>query len=229
MEKTTSEIRDAQVKRKNLIDIVLAIAIIVVIGVVLANQENNGGTASLVKLEENQEALSVLEKQELLEKIKKHIVLPSEDEPLIVRINNAEDLKKNQAFFTNSKDNDILIVYQDKALIYRLDEDLLINVGPVYINDAPSSQVQAIDLDIRNGSEVVGKAGILGDELGNREEYEIVNVVNANRKDYQESILVNLTNKDISVLEEELGLKAINTMPEGEADSNADVVIILGN
>lgn len=213
---------------KILIGIVLIITLIIVI-IVLVNQDKEDEATSVTTEENQANLLDALEKQELFEKIKKHIVLPSQEEPLIVRIDNAEELKKRQSFFENSQDNDILIVYQDKALIYRSDEDLLINVGPVYMDDIQPAQVQIISLDIRNGSEVVGKAGALGDELGSKDEYEIINIANASRRDYQESILVNLTDKDISALEKELGLETVNTMPPGEAASNADIVIIIGS
>jgi len=223
-----NEVRTGKTKKKSLIGIVLVLVIVVAVGVLVIQERKNG--TMLVETEENQASLlSALEKQELFEKIGKHIALPSEGEPLIVRVDNAEELKKKQVFFENSKDGDILIVYQEKALIYRPSEDILVNVGPVYMDGAQSSQVQKISLDVRNGSEAAGRARTLGEELDNKDEYEVVNIADASRGDYQESMLVNLTGKDISVLEQELGLKAIDTMPTGETDSSADVIIILGN
>ncbi len=80
------------------------------------------------------------ETEKLLADIAKHIIIFSEEEPLIVSINNAEELKEQQLFFQNSQNGDILLVYQDKALIYRPQQDVLINVGPVYIANEEQNQ-----------------------------------------------------------------------------------------
>ena len=57
----------------------------------------------------------------------------------------------------------------------------------------------------------------------------MVNVANASNNDYQGDILVNLIGKDVSGLEQELGITAVTFLPEGEATSQADIVIIIDN
>jgi len=217
---------------KNLIGTVLIIVIIVAASILVSREKEDEITpVGTIETEEDHPTLSESEKQELFEKIGKHIVLPDQSEPLIVQINNAEDLKKEQAFFENSQDNDILIIYPDKALIYRSSEDILINVGPVYTNNAQppeTPKIQAVSLDIRNGSEIAGRAEVFSNDLGSKGEYNVINIGDASRADYQASILVNLTGKNISALEQKLDLEAINVMPEGESESRADAIIILG-
>ena len=204
-----------------LILVAVSVAGGVFVGVNYWNAENQ---------DNNQEMLTEDEKQLLLANIGEHIIISNEEEPLIVIINNAEQLRQQQAFFQSSRDNDILVVYQDKALIFRPSEDVLVNVGPVYINNATQQIIdQKITLDIRNGSGIIGRAASLGNELDSKDAYEVVSMTNASSSDYQGTVLVNLSGKDISSLEGEFGVRAVNDLPEGEVGSSADVVIILGN
>lgn len=140
-------------------------------------------------------------------------------------------------FYTNAKNGDKLIIYKQKAIIYDPVNNKLVNVGPVFIQKQQQNQqeiqqeeeAEPISLDIRNGSEVIEKARDLDNQLSLKSEYEVINVSNAAHSNYSDIILVNLTGKDVSVLEQELGITAVTSLPEGEATSQADVIIILGN
>ncbi len=185
---------------------------------------------------------------ELLEKVGKLIVLPNDQEPIVSTIQDIDELAKDQPFFKDAQNGDKVIVYKDRAIIYSLTKNILINVGPVYTqeneeeadnqNKNENSKINKIDtqpveknitLEIRNGSETAGLAAELKNKLSAEKNYKVISVNNATRKNYNENILVNLNGKDVSKLEEELGTQAINFLPEGEVQSVADVVIILGN
>ena len=88
---------------------------------------------------------------------------------------------------------------------------------------------EVITIEIRNGSETEGGATELSDKLSDEEDYKIIKTSNAMRQNYSGNVLINLSGKDISALEKEFGVPAINSLPEGEAQSVADAVIILGN
>ncbi len=71
------------------------------------------------------------EQQQVLDEIGKHILLPDE-EPTLYSILDVEMAKKSYGdFFENAKDGDRLIIYSKKAIIYREETDLIINVGPI--------------------------------------------------------------------------------------------------
>lgn len=179
-----------------------------------------------------QEQLSPKEIQDILKTIGRHIVLPP-GEPLIATIQDAEALKKVQPFFGLSQNGDQLLVYPDKAFIYRPSEDKLINVGPVYRADdqnqgAPASQ--DIKLELRNGSRKTGAARVLADQLAGLSGYAISQITNAATSTYDLTDIINLTGKNISPIQQQLGINSsANQLPPGEARSNADVVVIVGN
>ena len=179
---------------------------------------------------------------ELLEKVGKLILLPEDKQAIISTIQDIEKLSEGQQFFEKAQNGDKVIIYDDRAIIYSPTKNILVNVGPVYaqedgsqgenenlkINETDTSpKEEVITIEIRNGSEIAGLATELNNELS--ENYEIVSVNNAARKDYDKNILVNLSGKDINKLEEDLGIQAVNFLPEGEIQSVADAVIILGS
>lgn len=63
--------------------------------------------------------------------VSQHMVLP-EETPVIYIISNSQDaIDAYGSFFTNSSEGDYLIIYSDKAIIYRESTNLIINSGPV--------------------------------------------------------------------------------------------------
>ena len=180
----------------------------------------------------------------LLEKVNKLIVLPEDKIPTIATIQNIEELAKEQVFFEKAQNGDKILIYDDRAIIYSPLKNILVNVGPVYTensqqdpniqnenvnNQANNTISNEIIIDIRNGSETIGLAADLKNKLINKKDYKIMAVSNASRKDYTDNIIVNPKNKDISGLEKEFSAQVVYSLPSGEIESIADVVIILGN
>ena len=97
--------------------------------------------------------------------------------------------------------------------------------GPAYTVTAN----EALSLDIRNGSEVVDKAGELGERLLKIGKYTVINISSAANNDYIGNTIVNLSDKKVDALARELGAEVVTALPEGEVESHADIVIILGN
>lgn len=125
--------RSTEFINRKLIRIIIPFVIIAFIGVIGIWAINNFRITK--SQENNQTALTTEKKQELLTSISKHVMIFNEEEPLIVRINNAEQLRQQQSFFQYSENDDILLIYKDKALIYRPNEDVIVNVGPLYVTD----------------------------------------------------------------------------------------------
>jgi hypothetical protein len=75
------------------------------------------------------------EDQIVLDKLKQIILLPDNITPKIATITDIEILKKNQSgFFSNAKNGDSLIMYQDMAIIYDSKANKIIKIGPVQNN-----------------------------------------------------------------------------------------------
>jgi Flp pilus assembly protein CpaB len=81
---------------------------------------------------EAQAAKLTEQKNTIINKIKQLTVLPSE-EPVLFTVNDAALLKSQQAFFKDSENGDVLLVFQTsgKALIYRESTNKIVNSGPV--------------------------------------------------------------------------------------------------
>ena len=185
----------------------------------------------------------------LVAKVSKHIMLPADEEPTIATIVDAAQLSQDQAFYRNVEDGDKVLIYMNaqKALIYRESEDVLINVGPVYTNE-PEEEVleeevieeviieqseEPITIEIRNGSKTAGVAGDLKAKLLENENYNVIDIGDANNKDYEENLIVDLTegNKELQLgsLLSDMGVaEALNELPEGVEETEADVLIIIG-
>lgn len=80
--------------------------------------------------------------QELLKRVGRLIILPKNETPAIATINNVEVLKKEQNFYTDAANGNILLLFlqSKKAIIYDRIKDQIVNVGPL---DVRSRNVEA--------------------------------------------------------------------------------------
>jgi len=80
----------------------------------------------------------------LVNKVSKLINVP-EETPVIATIIKADQLIAEQKFYAGSKDGDYLMVFPQaqKAIIYRENEDRLINVGPIIV-DQPTTTTKPV-------------------------------------------------------------------------------------
>ena len=81
-------------------------------------------------------SLSVEETEKVLSRISELLVVPNDTNPLVATIINVEELQAQQLFYQNAKNGDILIIYPtvQKAIIYNPQENILVNVGPVILD-----------------------------------------------------------------------------------------------
>mgnify|MGYP002725726176 CR=1 FL=1 len=177
---------------------------------------------------------------ELLKKIEAHITLPTGEEAEVSIVNDAEVLKESQPFFEKVEVGDILVLYEDFAIIYREIDDSIVNSGKVdnstedpdeevsnLPTDAPGADVS---VEIRNGTAITGYAGRTKDELVTLA-YTIAGIGNAAKTSYEETVVVRkISVKGVAVtaLEDLYGVSAIIDLPEGERTTSADILVILG-
>lgn len=115
----------------------LIIIVIAILGFAIFRKFNPATPA-----EEGQ--LSDKEIKVLVDKVSKLINVP-EETPVIATIIKADQLIAEQKFYVGSKDGDYLMVFPQaqKAIIYREDENKLINVGPIIV-DQPATTTQQV-------------------------------------------------------------------------------------
>lgn len=85
------------------------------------------------------------EKVKILASLGKLMVMP-EGDPVLFKVNDQEVMRKQQAFFKDTKNDDILLVFQQsgKAILYRPSTNVIVNVGPVnFDQDQKNTQVPA--------------------------------------------------------------------------------------
>lgn len=171
----------------------------------------------------------------LVAKVSSLIAVPQDEIPTVATVSDVEKLKAN-AFFVNAKNGDKVLIYTSakKAILYRPDEQKIIEIGPISIG-TPSATVATTPLRIvlyngtnKNGLTKTYETTMKGKTSG----FTVIDRDNAKTSDYDKTVLVvlesSLTDKATS-LADALGI-AVVALPEGEiAPKNTDILIIVGN
>lgn len=193
--------------------------------------------------------------KDLVARISKFLVVPTDENPSVVVLKDTAQLAAQQSFYQGAKDGDVLIVYSNRAIIYDVKADKLVNVGPIVRNDnplvspvasgsatptplppvsvAPTPKPEVIKVDVRNGTTTAGLAGATASTIKKNKLFTI-GVVGDAKGAYTETIIVDFTTagsgKAAAVQELAILLKAkvITTLPTGETKSTADALVIIG-
>ncbi len=98
----------------------------------------------------SEDQLSEKQIKSLVVKVSKLINVP-EELPVVAKIIKAEELMAEQNFYAGSKDGDYLIVFPEtqKAMIYRENEDRLINVGPIIVDQPATTTKRAAPVEAK--------------------------------------------------------------------------------
>lgn len=190
---------------------------------------------------EGQQALLDQQTEDTIERIKKHMVLPEDEGPTVVTITDIDLLAEQQPFFGGAQNGDKVLVYVGarKAIIYSPERDIVVNVGTIVagnedvVVDEPENEFWMLDIEIRNGTDAPSLAQTISSQLTTtNENFNIVNVSDSENKEISQTVIVDMgktNNKDlISSVGNILGVTTTNLIPEGEEDSDAEVLIILG-
>ncbi len=65
----------------------------------------------------------VISKSQILDRVAKHIALPKDSPLAVVRVQDADSLKKQNSFYDQVKSGDYIIMYKTLAIIYDLRND----------------------------------------------------------------------------------------------------------
>jgi len=67
----------------------------------------------------------------VIQRLEKHMTIPTGEEPLVATITDAIKLKETEPFYKNAKNGDKVVIWKEKALIYRLEDDKIVDFGVV--------------------------------------------------------------------------------------------------
>jgi len=165
---------------------------------------------------------------EVIAAVGRLMILPQE-KPAVAVITEVEKIKPVQPFFVDASNGDRILVYKDKAIIYNPKLNKIINVGPISLIKSNDEINGPWKLEIRNGSSTKGAAAKLADTLAADKTLEIVSVSNAAHNEYQGNVLINLSGRDVTNLAEKLSVSATTSLPEAEASTSAELLLIIGN
>jgi len=106
-------------------------------------QEAKSQINQLTSLDGQQE-LAKQEINQVLNKVRKHIQLPEDEEPVMATVVDAAALSQEQSFYKDANNGDRVIVYQkaQKAILYNPEKDIIINVGPVFLDETQQEPVE---------------------------------------------------------------------------------------
>ncbi len=229
-------------RRISAMNVFLTVLLLVLIGAVVTTGYLYYRTRQELKYlssPEGQEALSKKEVDETITQLKKLVILP-EEEPVLATIVNAEFLATQSAFYKGAENGDKLVVYPQaqRAFVYSPTRNILVNAGPLIVEQGANqqgvseqvSEEDRIRVDVRNGTTQTGVATQLGNALRDRG-YTVGAVAEASRKDFEQTIVVDLSNgRSASVLKlaQLLGAEVVQALPQGEQSSSAEALVILG-
>lgn len=121
----------------------LLLIAVIVLGVLYYNQHQE-----LVRLKDPvlQTEYAQKQVQKVIDDMKKYVVIPAEEElKLLGIINNAEILKKDQAFYTNVENGDYVFLFSKtaRALIWRPSDNKVVNFGVADMQQQSATQTSS--------------------------------------------------------------------------------------
>jgi len=97
-------------------------------------------------IKKNPNQVTKAENDALVERVSKIYSLPKDEAPTIATITDKEKLK-DQPFFANAQNGDKVIIYtkSKKAIIYRPSDNIIVNSGPVALDQKSLTQVALLN------------------------------------------------------------------------------------
>lgn len=186
---------------------------------------------------------------QVIAEVGKLIELPQGEQPTIATVSDINKLK-GQAFFTNAKNGDKVLIYTkaQKAILYDPTEKKIVEVGPINLNQTTPSPVatesaksakgtptpspKQISVALYNGTTIAGYAGTMGTQLQKSlPDVTITAKQNATKATYTKTTVVDLTGKQkeaAAQVAKALGGQ-VGSLPAGETKPvGSDLLVILG-
>lgn len=189
----------------------------------------------------------------LVEVVGKHVVLP---EPLdvsqvqVAAVQDAEQLMKVSQFFKDAQNGDQLLIFPTKLVLFRPSQNKIVNISApsgiqenaadipsvVASNTSTTTVTEAdpkvvsrtLTVEIRNGSGKTGLAGTVKTKLATFPQLSVSKTGNAAKDSYENTIVVNKEGFALPDMASVLKGTSQAILPEGEVETKADILIILG-
>ncbi len=100
-------------------------------------------TVQMEQLQTGNDPQNVAAAKEIVDKVRKHIIVPSDVEPTVATIVDVETLKSRNEFYKDAKNGDNLIVTPTRAILYDPDRDIILDVVPVQLTPQAASSSEA--------------------------------------------------------------------------------------
>ena len=191
-----------------------------------------------VQLRNNPNAVADESAKRITEKVGKLYSLPSDEEPTVAEVKDKTKLAE-QEFFKKAENGDFILIFTKAklAFLYREKDNLLINVGPIAINDqsetTPAPAAAKPTVKVINGSSKTGRAAAVADELRSKLSAELdvsTTYADAQNKNITKAIVVDAkgTRGEIAKrIADTLGGQ-VGALPAGEVAPDSDILIITG-
>jgi len=208
--------------------VVLIILIFVVGGLYIAKGFGYIGFSKTTTYASKQGEVSKDDKV-ILDQLSKIILLPKDVIPTMAIITDVDKLQKQQPdFFVDAKNGQRLIVYPTMAIIFDVQANKIMKVGPVQV---AQPQTTPVYFAVYNGSGTAGKGKTMETKIRsvfNNAEVKIVD--NAVKNDYPKTLLIDLTGKNTDMDKIAVALGAqVSTLPEGEVKPDGvSFIMIVG-
>lgn len=177
---------------------------------------------------------NLVEEQEikdLVKKVSRLMLLPTDEEPTVATVSDFNKLK-DQPFFKNAQNGDKLLIYTNAktAILYDPKKDLILAVAPLNIG---TDAQETLTMEVRNGTQTSGLAQSVSENLNKNNIYNVQKVGDAKKNNYSKTLVIDLgksSNKNtIDVLAKELNAELIKVLPDGELNTTSDLIIIIGS
>lgn len=138
--------------------------LLIILGFVLFTYKKNKEAERLDQLSQSASELTTEDQvQSVLASVSKLTILPDEA-PVLFIISDVDLLKKEQLFFNNAQNGDILLVFPQavKALIYSPSRNLIVNMGPVsFGQESTIPQEEAIQEGVGVSDSVTSTSAVI--------------------------------------------------------------------
>lgn len=126
--------------------VLIVIVVAVIAGAVIyLGPDKKEGAVMTPEGEQPTEEISAEEVKALVASVGAHFLLPADEEPVVATITDATALAAEQEFYQNASNGDRLLIYQGRkqAILYNPTLDIIVNVGPVVLQDDPNAAAPA--------------------------------------------------------------------------------------
>lgn len=175
-------------------------------------------------LKKNPEQITKAENEALVEEVGKIYALPKDETPTIATVIDKEKLK-DQPFFANAQNGDKILIYtkSKKAIIYRPKEKVIVNAGPIALDQKSLTQVALLNAGGDMGAVEKKISEKFGDSIA------ILSKTDAkNRNSVKKITVVDVNGQNADAVKQiasELG-GDVGSLPSGETAPEGSAIVV---